>query len=81
MQKTKQVPLRLSQPMYDQASQAAQEASKSVNAFIVESVAGKLKELEDERLYKAFGLLGADYDSTEIESAFTLQKEAIELGD
>ena len=77
MHETKHVPLRLSKPIYEEASQAALRAGKSVNTFIVESVAAKLKQLEDERLYEAFGLLGADHDSAEIETAFTLQKEAI----
>jgi hypothetical protein len=78
VRRTKSVPVRLPEDLYNAVRNLSAETGDSMNQLIVESIAEKLKVKERQALYDSFTLLGSDAEA-DVEFAFEAQHEA--LGD
>jgi predicted transcriptional regulator len=75
--KTKAMSIRLPVDIYENSSKIARRRRVSMNRLVQEGLESLLKQEEGQRLYDAFGQVGADQEESEVEFALPAQREVI----
>ena len=71
--------IRLPVDLYQEIRQIAEKRQVSFNALVQESLTNLVRDEKARRLYEAFGEVGGDYETSDVEYALHAQEEA--LGD
>jgi hypothetical protein len=73
----KALTLRIDESLYIETKKMATKENSSVNSFIEKLIIEKLQEQENQELFNAFSIVGLDKDCSDVEFAFSAQKEVV----
>jgi len=74
---SRQITLRLSEPLYDQVRQIARKRRVSINRLAQESLEALTREALAEEMKAAYAALASDPAETDVELFFEAQREVI----
>lgn len=75
---TKQIPLRISEPLFQAVKNLAKQKGVSMNQFVQESLERTIQENLAQQMKAAYELLGQDLDESTVEPFLKAQSEAVD---